>query len=79
MEKFCFDIFGVDNILLLHAEYRKKDILVLGGEQTDGLDGTSRIAKTKYSVNITKSRIKIGSSLHYNVANTFLYANGVKI
>ena len=43
----------------MHADNRKKDILVLGEGTTDGLDITAATVKDKYSVNITTSRKKI--------------------
>ena len=47
---------------------------------TNRLDDARITAEAKYSVNITKSKTKICLSLHYNNrANSFLYANGVKI
>ena len=51
---------------------------------SDGLDDTAIAAEAKCSV-ITKSKKKIHlqtkkkKSLHHNVANSFLYAKGVKI
>ena len=62
-------IFYTDNSLSLHADNRKKDILVLG----EGLTNES-----KYSYSITKSRKSICLSLHYNPTNSFLYVNSVK-
>ena len=57
----------------------KNDIVVLGKGTADGLDDTGITVDAKYSVNITKSRNKICLSLHYNAANSSLYANGMKI
>ena len=63
----------------MHADNRKKDILVLCEGPTDGLDDTSVTAEAKYSVNITMSREKICLSLHYNAVNSFLHDGSVKI
>ena len=57
----------------------EKNIRVIGEGSTDGLVNTSITAETKCSVYITKSRKKICLGLHYNAANSFLQANGVKI
>ena len=55
-------------------------VLKLGEWITNRLDDARITAEAKYSVNITKSKTKICLSLHYNNrANSFLYANGVKI
>ena len=52
-------VVDVDSSLSVHADNRKKDILVLGEGTTDGLDITAATVKDKYSVNITRSRKKI--------------------
>ena len=49
----------ISYFLSVHADNRKKDILVLGEGTTDGLDITAATLKDKYSVNITTSRKKI--------------------
>ena len=51
-------IFYVDNSLSLHADNRKKHILVLGEGLTTRLDGTAITVEEKYSVNITRFRKK---------------------
>ena len=56
-----------------------KAILVLGEGPTNGLDDTTITAEAKNSVNIINSKKEICLSLHYNGANSFLYANGVQI
>ena len=57
----------------------KKYIPILGQGPTNELDDTTETAEAKYSVNIKNHRNKICLSLHYNAANSFLCANGVKI
>ena len=43
-----------------HTDNRKKDILILGEEKTDGLDDTTITIEAKYSINIySNSIIKI--------------------
>ena len=53
---------GGDNSLSAHTDYRKKDVLVLGEEPTDGLDNTVITGDAKHSVDITKSRRKLSES-----------------
>ena len=48
--------FFLINMLSVHSYNRKKNILILGEEPTDGLDDTTVTAEAKHSVNITKSR-----------------------
>ena len=72
-------IFGVDKRLSVHADNRKKDVLVPCEGTTDVLDSTKTTAEAKNFVNATKSRTKICLSLRYNSANSFLYVKGVKI
>ena len=50
----------------------KKDILVLGGGPTNGLDDTTITTETKYFVKISMSRKKIYFTLHYNTVNSFV-------
>ena len=51
-------IFYVDNSLSLHADNRKKHILVLGEGLATRLDGTAITVEEKYSVNVTRFRKK---------------------
>ena len=39
----------------MHADDRKKDILVLGEEPTDGLGDSTINSEAKYSISITRS------------------------
>ena len=71
--------FGVYNSLSVHTDNINKDVLVLDERSTDGLDDTAGKAEAKYSFNINKSRKKISLSLHYNTANSVLYANSLTI
>lgn len=72
-------IFGGDMTSSVNIDDKNKDILILDEGPTDELDDTAIIAEAKYSVNISNHRSKIHLSLHYNVINSFLYADGVKI
>ena len=71
-------IFGVDMSFSAHIDNKKKDILVLGKGPTQGLEHTLT-AEKMYSINFTVTRKKICLNLHYNGANSYLFANGTEI
>ena len=58
---------------------KKKDILVLGEEPTQGLDDTTLTAEAKHPINFTESGKRLVLSLHYNGSNSFLFVNATKI
>ena len=62
-----------------HADNKKKDILILGEDPTQGLDGTTLTAEKMYSINFTAIKTRICLSLHYNGANSYLLVNGTEI
>ena len=53
----------------------KKDILILGKDPKEGLDGTAVTPKAEYSANFMEQRKKFCLSLHYNGINSYLCAN----
>ena len=55
----------------------KKDILVFGTGPTQGLESTLA-AEKMYSIDFTVTK-KNYLSLHYNGANSYLFANGTEI
>ena len=61
-----------------HIDNKKKDILVLGKEPTQGLEHTLTIEKM-YSINFTATKNTFYLSLHYNRANSYLFVNGKEI
>ena len=63
----------------LHIGNKKKDILILGEDPTQGLDDTTLTAEKKDSLNFTMTEKKFCLSLHYNGANSYLFANGEEI
>ena len=71
-------IFGACMSSFDHIDNKKKDILVLGKGQTQGLEHTLT-AEKMYSVNFTVTRKKFCLSLHYNRANSYLFVNGKEI
>ena len=71
-------IFSVDMSSSLHIDNKKKDILILDKDPTQGLEHTLTAEKL-YSINFTKENTKFCLSLHYNGANSYLFANGTEI
>ena len=57
---------------------RKKDILILGKDPTQGLEHALNAEKI-YSINFTATGKKFCLSLHYNGANSYLFVNGTEI
>ena len=70
--------FGVDMSTAPHIGNKKKDILILGKDPTQGLEHTLS-AEKMYSINFTKENTKFCLSLHYNGANIYLFVNGTEI
>ena len=61
----------------VHANNKTKNILIFGEGITQGLDDTTLTAEKIYPINFTVSRRKF--CLHYNGANSYLFANGTEI
>ena len=57
------------------TDNRKNDILILSKGPTQGLEHTQKI----YSINFTENNKKLCLSLHYNVATSYLFVNGIEI
>ena len=58
-----------------HIDNKKREGLVLGIGQTQGLQHTLT-AEKMYSINFTVTKKKFCLRLHYNGANTYLFVNG---
>ena len=71
-------IFRADMSTSVHIDNKKKDILVLGRGQTQGLESTLT-AEKMYSINFTVTKKKICLSLHYDGGNSYLFVNGTQI
>ena len=71
-------IFVVDMSSSTHIDNKKKDILVLELEPTQGLEHTLT-AEKMCAINFTVTRKKFCLSLHYNGANSCLFVNGTEI
>ena len=54
-----FIIFGVHMSSSVHVDHKGKDILILDGGPTQGLDDTTLTAEAKYPINFTQSGKKI--------------------
>ena len=63
----------------LYSDIRAKDVIVLCEKLTNLLDDTRITVEAKYSVNITEFIKNLCLSILHNGANSFLYANHVKI
>ena len=57
---------------------KKKDILLLGKEPTQGSEHTLTVEKM-YSIKFTVTKKKFCLSLHYNGANSYLFVNCTEI
>ena len=72
-------IFGADLNSSKHANNRTKNILVLGKDFVQGIDGTKIYAEKTHSLNFSESRSKFCLSLHYDGDNSYLFVNGKEI
>ena len=70
--------FGVNMSSSTKIDNRKKYILVLRKDPTQGLEHTLSAEKI-YSINFTEHNKNVCLSLHYNGANTYLFVNGKEI
>ena len=71
-------IFGVDMSSSSFIDNKKKDILILGKDPTQGLEHTLAAEKI-YLINFTEEKTKFCLSLHYNGTNSYLFVNGTEI
>ena len=72
-------IVGVDLSSSIHANNKKNNILVLGKDFVQGINGTTIYAEKMFSINFTESNKKFCLSLHYNGDNSYLFVNGTEI
>ena len=63
----------------VHVDNKKKDILILGEDSTQGLDGAMLTAEKMHSINFTVTRTIFCLSFHYNGVNNYLFVNGTEI
>ena len=57
----------------------KKNILVLGKDFVQGINGTKFYAEKLYLINFTEKKNFFCLSLHYNGVNSYLFVNGTEI
>ena len=62
----------------LHIDNKKKDILILVKDPTQGLDHIMLTAEAQYSINFSRSNKFFFLGLHYKGGNRFLYVNAKK-
>ena len=72
-------IFGADLSSFVHANNRNNNILVLGKEFIQGINGTTIYAEKFYTPNFTVNGKKNCLSLHYNGDNSYLFVNNKKL
>ena len=63
----------------LHASSKTNNILVLGEDFVQGINGTILYAEKLYSINFTENNKKNFLNLHYNGANSYLFVNDTEI
>ena len=74
-----FIIFGADLSSSSHANNQKNNILVLGKDFVQGINGTTTYAEKSHKINFTEKNKNFCLSLHYNGANSYLFVNGIEI
>ena len=72
-------IFGADMSSSVHVDNKGKDILILGFGPAQGFGEHSFTAEKMYSINFIVTKKKFCLSLHYDVANSYLFVNGSEI
>ena len=72
-------IFGADMSSSTHSNNRANNILVLGKDFIQGINGTRIYAEKMYSVNLSATKVKLVLSFHYNGDNSYLFVNGREI
>ena len=58
---------------------RKKDILILRQDPTQGLNSTTLTAEKLYSISFTATKTRFCLGLHYNGTNSYLFVNIQKL
>ena len=58
---------------------KKNNILVLGKDFIQEINGRTIYAEKLYKINFTENNKKFCLSLHYNGANSYLFVNGIEI
>ena len=58
---------------------KKNNILVLGKDFVQGINGTTIYPEKLHLINFIEKNKKFCLSLHYNGANSYLFVNGTEI
>ena len=69
-------IFVVHESSLLHSNNKANNIYVMGKDFVQGINNTTLYADKVYSQNFTQPSKKFLLCLHYNVDNSYFFANG---
>ena len=69
-------IFGANLSSSVHANNRANNILALGKDFIQGVNGTTIYAEKMYSTNFTVTNKKFSLSLHYNGDSGYIFVNG---
>ena len=72
-------IFGANLKHSSHLNNKEKNILVLGKDFIQGINGSTIYAEKMYTPNFTVYGKKICLSLHYDSDHSYLFANGRQI
>ena len=72
-------VFACDLSSSVHNSNKKDNILVLGKDFVQGINGTTIYSEKSYSINFTENNKKFCLSLHYNGANSYLCVTGTEI
>ena len=59
-----------------HTNNKTRNILILGRDFIQGIDGTTIYAEKMYSINFSEVGARFCLSLHYNGDNSYLFVNG---
>ena len=62
-----------------HANNKTRNILVLGRDFLQGIDGTAIYAERMYSINFSAGRTRLCLGLYCNGDNSYLFVNGKEI
>ena len=71
--------FAVNLSSSSHANNKKNNILVLGKDFVQGINGRAIYAEGLYKISFTENNKKFVLSLHFNGANSYLLVNGTEI
>ena len=63
----------------VHANNKTRNILTVGKDFIQGIDGTTIYAEKMYSPNFTVNNKTFCLSLHYNGDNSYLFVNGQEV